>query len=427
MVQQRSRGSLPARRQGLHMHVRCLLLVGLYFSLTPFYAVQSVGPGLLWTTRTISAGNGIISDDSAPSKNQSPTGIRPRLPANNVATVSDIKAEISKPLAVISARSAIPWTYAARIRRSPSSTSEAAATSTLDFRGGGSKSAASAPSQISALQNFCQTIRESRRHLAAAAAARSASILTMYPVDTIKTRLHMGQSIPRNAGALYKGVGGSLLGQVPYGVLTFGSYEMYKQALLKRFEPAGVKPIFLYAAAAIMGDVTGSGWLCPSEVVKQQMQGGMYSTTSEAVRSIWKKSGFGGFYQGYFGGLARDVPFRVAQLTSYEITKKIYLKRKNNGSNANEALELSPADAAICGAIAGSFSAAITAPLDRIKTLLMTESEKYGGSVLACAGKIVADEGALGLFKGLAPRVIYIAPSVVIFFTVYEHFQQRLK
>jgi solute carrier family 25 S-adenosylmethionine transporter 26 len=237
----------------------------------------------------------------------------------------------------------------------------------------------------------------------------------------------MGQSIPRNAGALYKGVGGSLLGQVPYGVLTFGSYEMYKQALLKRFEPAGVKPIFLYAAAAIMGDVTGSGWLCPSEVVKQQMQGGMYSTTSEAVRSIWKKSGFGGFYQGYFGGLARDVPFRVAQLTSYEITKKIYLKRKNNGSNANEALELSPADAAICGAIAGSFSAAITAPLDRIKTLLMTESEKYGGSVLACAGKIVADEGALGLFKGLAPRVIYIAPSVVIFFTVYEHFQQRLK
>jgi hypothetical protein len=38
----------------------------------------------------------------------------------------------------------------------------------------------------SPFQTFLSTIRESRKHLAAAAVARSVSIIGMYPVDTIK-------------------------------------------------------------------------------------------------------------------------------------------------------------------------------------------------------------------------------------------------
>ena len=209
-------------------------------------------------------------------------------------------------------------------------------------------------------------------------------------------------------------------------VLTFGSYEIYKKALMEKFPD--VKPIFLYAVSAILGDITGSGWLCPSEVVKQQMQAGMFKNMGEAVQGIWKKKGLKGFYQGYFGGLARDVPFRVAQLTSYEVTKNLYKrvkKDKNKGSTDEKTLELSPLETAICGAVAGTFSAAITAPLDRIKTLLMTDSGAYGGSVLSCAAKIWKDEGLAGFGYGLVPRVSYIAPSVVVFFITYEQVQQR--
>lgn len=214
-------------------------------------------------------------------------------------------------------------------------------------------------------------------------------------------------------------------------VLTFGSYEMYKRTLLKKFPK--VKPVFVYAAAAILGDLTGSFWLCPSEVVKQQMQAGMFETTGEALSSIWKSKGFAGLYQGYFGGVARDVPFRVAQLTCFEVTKSVYLQWKKqrieskNGTKDNGSrLELSPIDSAICGAISGSFSAAVTTPLDRIKTLLMTDSAAYGGSVLSCATKILRDDGITGFAAGLVPRVTYIAPSVVIFFIAYEQMQQRL-
>jgi len=278
------------------------------------------------------------------------------------------------------------------------------------------------------LQIFLDTIRESRKHLAAAGVARCISILAMFPVDTIKTRLQMSLPSPFAAKGLYTGLGGSLVGQVPYGVLTFGSYEMYKKALLEKFPE--VKPAFIYAIAAVCGDVTGSGWLCPSEVVKQQSQAGMYASTGDAVRGIYAKKGFGGFYQGYLGGLARDVPFRVSQLVSYEVAKNSYLnyrKKKNgDGSDNDDDNNLTPVESAICGAVAGSFSAAFTAPLDRIKTILMTDSVEYGGTVASVVTKIWRDEGVAGLCQGLVPRVVLIAPSVAIFFIAYEQVQQRL-
>jgi len=299
-------------------------------------------------------------------------------------------------------------------------------------RGGGATTTVTAVGEggnpIATLQNFgrsiAQTVADARSHLAAAAVARGASIFAMYPVDTIKTRLQMKQADAFRLAGLYGGVAGSLFGQIPYGVLTFGSYEMYKQSLLERFPDT--KPGFIYAMAAVMGDVTGSGWLCPSEVMKQQIQAGIYPSTKEAISGIFRKNGFGGFYQGFLGGLARDVPFRVAQLTTFEMTKSFYLRAKQQKRVGETPITLSPIEAAICGAAAGSFSAAITNPLDRIKTLLMTDTTNaYGGSVAACASKILADEGAAGFFAGVVPRVALIAPSVCIFFVAYELAQQR--
>lgn len=180
----------------------------------------------------------------------------------------------------------------------------------------------------------------------------------------------------------------------------------------------------------------------------------MFPSAGAAVSSVWKQKGLIGFYEGYLGGVARDVPFRVAQLTTYELTKNLYLRMKNRriaGSEerlrrtkvgffqqrrrlkldktgaAGNVATLTPAEAAFCGALAGSFSAAITAPLDRIKTLLMTDSAAYGGSVVSCAAKIWRDDGIRGLTTGVLPRVVYIAPSVAIFFVVYEMTQQKLQ
>ena len=99
----------------------------------------------------------------------------------------------------------------------PSST--AAAVSLLP-RGGAKKKtsleipASNAPNP---LQTFFSTIPQARSHLSAAAVARALSIFGMYPVDTIKTRMQMGGTRAFSLNGLYKGVWGSMFGNVPYG------------------------------------------------------------------------------------------------------------------------------------------------------------------------------------------------------------------
>jgi solute carrier family 25 S-adenosylmethionine transporter 26 len=57
----------------------------------------------------------------------------------------------------------------------------------------------------------------------------------------------------------------------------------------------------------------------------------------------------------------------------------------------------------------------------------MTDGAAYGGTVISCVTKILQEEGIRGLTMGMVPRVVYIAPSVAIFFVAYEACQQKLK
>jgi solute carrier family 25 S-adenosylmethionine transporter 26 len=200
-------------------------------------------------------------------------------------------------------------------------------------------------------------------------------------------------------------IGSCLLGQIPYAVLTFGSYEQYKRMIRKRFPK--LKPVFAYAIAAVMGDVTGSGWLCPAEVIKQRLQAGVYETTGQAFAEIWKNKGMRGFYRGYFGGLARDVPYRVVQMTSYEMAKSLYIRlngsRRNRcqfWSNDSTRLQLSPAESAILGGIAGCLSTVLTQPMDVLRTQMMTNSAAYGNSMLTCLQSIFHQHGLRGIYTG---------------------------
>ena len=277
---------------------------------------------------------------------------------------------------------------------------------------------------------FLSTISAARDHLKAGAAARGISILLLYPLDTVKTRMQLSPVVrnampPLQPHMLFRGVWGSLAGQIPYGMLTFGSYEVYKGKLLAAFP--GKNPFPLYVAAAIMGDLTGSFWLCPSEVLKQQVQGGLHSSFQSAISSIYKTSGVRGFYRGFTGQILRDVPFRAVQLPSYEFVKGLWTAKFATDRETKITRSLRPVENMAVGIIAGTFSAAITTPLDVVKTRLMTGKGlvTLGGAVTT-AKSIVASEGFKGLFSGLGPRVAYVGPSVGLFFVVYEGVKTHL-
>ena len=255
-----------------------------------------------------------------------------------------------------------------------------------------------------------------RERLACGAIARTCQIVSVYPIDTIKTRIQVARG-GNSTGvplfhSLYRGIPVTLMGQVPYGMLTFGTYETVR-ARLSRMEkiPSWLQIII----SASVGDSFGSLWLTPCEVIKSKTQAGLYPSARQTAAAIFKSSGLRGFYQGYVPALTRDIPFRCIQFTLFENGKRWY-------KNAMKGREIHPLELLLVGAFSGIATAAVTTPLDVIRTRVMSQAP--GAPVykngLHCVMQTIKKDGPRGLFKGILPRCMLIGPSSAMFFFAYE-------
>ncbi|KAM1158480.1 hypothetical protein ACFX15_031155 [Malus domestica] len=240
----------------------------------------------------------------------------------------------------------------------------------------------------------------------------------LYPIDTIKTRLQAARGGGRIAfKGLYSGLTGNLAGVLPASAIFVGVYEPAKKKLLKIF-PENLSALAHFTAGAF-GGIAASLVRVPTEVVKQRMQTGQFTSASVAVRHIAFKEGFKGFYAGYGSFLLRDLPFDAIQFCLYEQLRLGYKKAAKR--------ELSDPENAIIGAFAGAVTGAITTPLDVIKTRLMVQgsANQYKG-IIDCVQTVVREEGRSALLKGIGPRVLWIGIGGSIFFGVLERTKQLL-
>ncbi|KAJ7945316.1 S-adenosylmethionine carrier 1, chloroplastic/mitochondrial [Quillaja saponaria] len=234
----------------------------------------------------------------------------------------------------------------------------------------------------------------------------------LYPIDTIKTRLQAARGGEKlKLKGLYSGLAGNLAGVLPASALFVGVYEPTKQKLLKLF-PENLSAVAHLTAGAI-GGIAASIIRVPTEVVKQRMQTGQFSSAPAAVRFIASKEGFKGLYAGYGSFLLRDLPFDALQFCIYEqlrIGYKLAAQR-----------DLNDPENAIIGAFAGALTGAVTTPLDVIKTRLMVQGSgnQYKG-IVDCVRTIIKEEGSPALLKGIGPRVLWIGIGGSIFFGVLE-------
>ena len=162
----------------------------------------------------------------------------------------------------------------------------------------------------------------------------------------------------------------------------------------------------------------------PVEVLKQRMQVFQYQTgITAAARGLYASEGILGFYRGFQATLQREIPFACIQFPVYEL-----LKRKWQQSIGIE--ELKPWKAAICGSIAGGVAAALTTPLDVIKTrtiLSRKEELKQYQSPWQAMSKLWREGGVKKLFSGVTPRVLWISLGGFIFFGAYEKAKKLLQ
>ena len=251
--------------------------------------------------------------------------------------------------------------------------------------------------------------------LGAGGAAGTAVDIALFPLDTVKTRLQSQHGFWKSGGfrGVYSGLFSAAVGSAPTAAVFFVAYETCKTALSSltdaRFESVG------HMAAASAGEVCACLLRVPVEVVKQRAQALATGSSIASFRHTWNSEGFRGFYRGYFSTVVREVPFSIIQFPLWEYLKSEVSRRTQQPITASQS--------SACGALAGGISAALTTPLDVVKTRIMLaekSSRIAKGDISYVIRTIYRQEGFRGLFSGVAPRVLWISIGGSIFLGVYE-------
>ncbi|KAE9402334.1 mitochondrial carrier [Gymnopus androsaceus JB14] len=261
--------------------------------------------------------------------------------------------------------------------------------------------------------------------LIAGGAAGTAVDLLFFPIDTLKTRLQSSQGFARAGGfkGIYKGIGSVVVGSAPGAAAFFSTYDTMKKTLPF---PDRLAPVN-HVVSASMGEIAACLIRVPTEVIKTRMQTYTYGaghSSLAAAQILWTSNGIRGFYRGFGITVMREIPFTSIQFPLYEL-----LKLRASGFLGRKPLYAH--EAAICGSIAGGFAAAITTPLDVLKTRIMLdmrvhplsilqETTQHSPSAFMRFHTIYAQEGMKALFAGVVPRTMWISAGGAVFLGVYE-------
>ncbi|GMI16585.1 hypothetical protein TrLO_g15608 [Triparma laevis f. longispina] len=234
--------------------------------------------------------------------------------------------------------------------------------------------------------------------------------VSLYPIDTLKTRLQSPKGFLASGGftGIYRGLGSVAIGSAPGAALFFTVYETSKF-----YTPDNSLG---HMMSASFGEIAACLVRVPTENVKTRMQiNSSNSSLSKTVKQILKGEGVRNMYNGFGITLMREIPFAFIQFPIYERMKLLVSTYQSEPA--------SPIQSAICGSFGGAIAAAVTTPLDVVKTRLMVGEDIQGvkyTSVGDTVKRIVRDEGRMTLLNGIQPRIMWISIGGFVFFGAYE-------
>jgi len=256
----------------------------------------------------------------------------------------------------------------------------------------------------------------------------------VYPLDIAKTQLQMDTvgkytglfnalKVINNEGgmsALYRGLPANIIGIMPEKTIKLAGNDFFR-GLFKVDDPS----VYPNGNIALEGLAGGSAGLCqiiittPMEITKIRMQmyvpkPGEQVNQMKILGDMVKELGIRGMYTGTVATGMRDVPFSIVYFSLYGIFRRKLVDDKGN---------ISSAGALVASTGAGIVGASSSTPLDVIKTRMQATPPPgvapYKGWVPTVT-RIVSEEGAGALFKGVGPRTIIISPLFGIALMVKE-------
>ncbi|CRK88035.1 CLUMA_CG001821, isoform A [Clunio marinus] len=253
--------------------------------------------------------------------------------------------------------------------------------------------------------------------------------ISMYPIDTIKTRMqslshanetigHVFKEMVRQEGITrpLRGIGAVVLGAGPAHAFYFSTYEFTKEKLTELKFNDNINYILSATSATLIHDAISN----PTEVIKQrlQMYDSPYKSVVECARKVFQQEGISAFYRSYTTQLVMNLPFQAIHFTTYEFLQEALNKER----------KYSPGVHMVAGGAAGAVAAAFTTPLDVCKTLLNTQETGIGSTrgLIDAVKKVYRVAGFKGFFKGLQARVLYQMPATAVCWSTYEFFKYLL-
>lgn len=160
----------------------------------------------------------------------------------------------------------------------------------------------------------------------------------------------------------------------------------------------------------------------------ETVQGGLRGNKLIAATFVkmWQQGKLGPFYRGLGMGLAGMFPYSAIDLFIFEKSKSFYLTSRAKTLRCHEEdVSMNNIVTASIGATSGAISATVVYPINLLRTRLQAQGTvlhkaTYTG-IVDVTRKTISQEGVKGLFKGVTPNLLKVAPAVSISYVVYEN------
>jgi solute carrier family 25 phosphate transporter 23/24/25/41 len=221
----------------------------------------------------------------------------------------------------------------------------------------------------------------------------------------------------------------------------FGSYEASKRFLAAyegHNDPTQISTISKFVAGGI-GGMTAQFCVYPIDTLKfrlqcETVQGGPQGNALllRTAKNMWADGGLRAAYRGLGLGLIGMFPYSAIDIGTFEVLKKSYTRTMARYYGIHEDdMQLGNVTTAVLGATSGALGATIVYPLNVLRTRLQTQGTAmhpptYTG-IVDVATKTVRNEGVRGLYKGLTPNLLKVAPALSITWVCYENMKSLLQ
>ncbi|EOO00393.1 putative calcium dependent mitochondrial carrier protein [Phaeoacremonium minimum UCRPA7] len=238
----------------------------------------------------------------------------------------------------------------------------------------------------------------------------------------------------------FAGNGLNVVKIMPETAVKFGSYEAAKRTLANlegHGDPQHINPYSRFVAGGLAG-MTAQFCVYPLDTLKFRLQcetveGGLTGNALlvQTAKKMYANGGVRSAYRGLTMGLIGMFPYSAIDMGTFEFLKSTFkrYKARYHGIHEEDAI---PGNfvTGIIGATSGAFGATVVYPLNVLRTRLQTQGTvmhppTYTG-IWDVAQKTLRNEGVRGMYKGLTPNLLKVAPALSITWVVYENSKKLL-